>query len=108
MEKTRSRRRVVQMCPAVRKAASWARYWYKPATVAVISPFSVVVVLNHFKLTLPWFLTHPISLVYMAGITLAYIWVKYRRIIGAVVLITIFICSSNRVRTEINNTFKRG
>lgn len=110
MKMTKNKRKCVQMTPAVRKAVSWAKYWYRPAAVALLSPFSVVLLLNNnsFKLTLPWFLTHPVSLVYMACISLAFIWIRHCRIIAALVLLLVFVFGGNRRRREINNFFRRG
>jgi hypothetical protein len=110
LEMTKNKRKCVQMTPAVRKAVSGAKYWYRPAAVAVLSPFSVVLLLNNnsFKLTLPWFLTHPVSLVYMACISLAFIWIRHRRIIAAIVLLLVFVFGGNCRRREINNIFRRG
>lgn len=110
LEMTKNKRKCVQMTPAVRKAVSWAKYWYRPAAVALLSPFSVVLLLNNnsFKLTLPWFLTHPVFLVCMACTSLAFIWIRYRRIIAATLLLLVFDFGGNRRRRKINNFFRRG
>jgi len=110
LEMTKNKRKCVQMTPAVRKAVSWAKYWYRPAAVALLSPFSVVLLLNNnsFKLTLPWFLTHPVFLACMACTSLAFIWIRYRRIIAATLLLLVFDFGGNRRRRKINNFFRRG
>ena len=100
------KKKIVQMTPNLRRAVRRSKYWYRPLRLALFSPVSVVLVLRSLRLTLPWFLTHPASMVYLTAISLAFIWVRHRRTLAATVLLLVFIFSSNRHRTEINDYFR--
>lgn len=101
-------KKIVPMSPKVRRAVSWSRFWYKPIILALLSPVSVVLVLRSFKLTLPWFLTHPVSLVYLTAISTAFIWIRHRKILASVFLLLLFMFSGSKRRTEINDYFEGG
>ena len=98
----------VQMNKQTRKELSHLKTWYKPFIFTALSPLTIVAYAINRGIKLPRNIMHPAVLIYLAVLSVAFVWIQSRSTLKALGLLFLFALSSNEQRKDINNYYAKG
>ena len=93
------------MSKSLYRQTRYARFWYRPVSVLLFSPFTVLLIAYLASIELPGVFTHWTTLSLLTIIYAGYLWSNYKRVIACCIVRVAYAFGTAKFQARIESEF---